>query len=222
MNSKAISAASLFALPESAMDGDAVAVLTVKKNQVLFAKGDAADRLYRIVSGQVALYNEDRAKSIELLGPDTLFGEEALFGSIRLFAAKMLTEGQIAVLDPAKIHNLQPVMQLAMQSMADRQNRLIEELSSLKSLPPLQRLARLILSMPQITAGEIKVQLPWRKNLIAEQIGVRQETLSRLLPGLQDHGAYVNGNWITITDLPALHQFGAGDPGHIRMRKAAC
>jgi hypothetical protein len=77
----------------------------------------------------------------------------------------------------------------------------------------------MILTIPQVTQDERAVRLPWRKNMMAERIGVRIETFSRLLPPLRDHGAEVDGDWVVISNYAALSSFVSGRPGEWRLRK---
>ena len=218
-NHSAVKMAPLFDLSVSELNSGAVTIQPVAKNQILFDKGQTAKRLYRVITGQVALFSPLNGKVMEILNAGTFFGEESLFGGDHLFSAKTLNVGQVAILDPAHLDDLDNLMRLALRNMSDRHRRLMEEVSSFKSMPPLQRLASLILSLPAIHDGQTEMQLPWRKNVIAERIGVRSETLSRLLPGLQEHGAQCAGSRVVITDLAALERFVAEEQNQRRWRK---
>lgn len=217
-------AESLFGFPESIMVADAMSIEMVAKNQILFKEGTPSKRFYGVLGGQVALIAQDSGNVVELLGPGSFFGEEALFGGDRLFSAKVLSCGRIAVLDPEKFlssdGSLEGLTRFALRRLAERQGRLVRETVSLKSTPPLQRLARLLLSLPDAQSGQAKVKLPWTKRVMAERIGVRPETFSRLLPGLPLHGARVEGDWIVFTDTDALRAFANGEPGQKRLRKS--
>ena len=210
----------LFGLAPADLGDQAIFVVNLNRNQVLFTKGEDSPALFRVISGQVALVGQDNNRIIELLTSGDVFGEEALFGGDRLFHAKMVRAGQIAVLDPKKTSNPHQLIQQVLQRVTERRSRLIEEMADLKSLPPLQRLARLLLTLPEVIAGQPQAQLPWYKVIMAERIGVRPETMSRLLNGLQEHGAQVDGNWVIITDLDALERLGRGDEAQPpRLRK---
>ncbi len=52
-------------------------------------------------------------------------------------------------------------------------------------------------------AGAASVRLPLEKRLIASQLGMTRETLSRALPGMADHGLRVVGDVVHIDDLSA-------------------
>ena len=211
----------LFGLPISSEGLDAIVIKAVKKNQILFNSGDVPRNLYFVITGQIALFTPDNDKVVEVLENGSYFGEEALFQRNRMFSAKALNQGRVAVLNPQKLKPLEELMRLALQSVSERQERLIADISSLKSSPPLQRLAKLIYNLPEITQGQIKFKLPWRKKVIAERIGVRHETFSRLLPGLLEHGAKIEGEWILVHDPIALGRFVSGDPNQWGMRKPA-
>jgi hypothetical protein len=57
--------------------------------ELLFNKGDAADRFYVIRQGEVALFEPSTQKKIATLGPGTSFGEQAiLVGGVRSVSAR--------------------------------------------------------------------------------------------------------------------------------------
>ncbi|MFM1879924.1 MAG: hypothetical protein RLZZ344_158 [Pseudomonadota bacterium] len=59
--------------------------------QLLFNKGDAADRFYVIRQGQVGLFEPSTQKQIATLGPGTSFGEQAiLVGGVRSVSARAI------------------------------------------------------------------------------------------------------------------------------------
>lgn len=215
----------LFGLPTQAAGDGAIAVVSAPKDHVFFTKGETADLLYAVVSGQVGLFGADGERLVEVLEPGHCFGEEALFDGERRFTAKSLSAARIATLDPAKMPEtgggLEDLTRSALKKLTERQARLADEITTLKTMPPLQRLARLIAGLPQVRDGLARIKLPWRKKIIAERIGVRTETFSRLLPGLAEYGAKVDGDWVTILDLTLLTQFVAGDPADWRLRKPA-
>ena len=215
----------LFGLSSQSAGEGAISVLAVPKDQTLFGKGEAAELLYGIVSGQVGLFTAEGDRLVEVLDAGHCFGEEALFDGTRQFTARTLVNGRIAVLDPAQISEtpgaIENLTRVALKKLTERQARLAEEITSLKTMPPLQRLARLIADLPQVKDGLAKIRLPWRKKIIADRIGVRTETFSRLLPALAEYGARIDGNWVTILDLTLLTQFVAGAPAEWRLRKPA-
>jgi CRP/FNR family transcriptional activator FtrB len=197
----------------------------VAKDQILFEEGSPADRLYEVVGGQVALVSRDSGKVVDLLGPGAVFGEEALCGGGRMFSAKVVCRGRVAMLDPGKVHaadgSLAGLTRFVLVRVVERQSRLVREISSLKSMPPLQRLARLILGLPDFTPDRASIKLPWPKRVIAERLGIRPETFSRLLPGLADHGARISGCWVEIADFRRFESFAKGEPRQWRLRKPA-
>ena len=61
--------------------------------QLLFNKGDAADRFYVIRQGEVALLEPSTQKQIATLGPGTSFGEQAiLVGGVRSVSARAVND----------------------------------------------------------------------------------------------------------------------------------
>lgn len=211
----------LFGLPISAEGLDSVVIKAVPKDQILFEQGDVSDTLYLIICGQIALFTPENDKVVEVLEPGSYFGEESLFDGKRLFSAKALKACRVTALNPQKITPLHELMRLALQSVSERQGRLIADISALKSTPPLQRLAKLIYNLPEVALGQTAIKLPWRKKIIAERIGIRHETFSRLLPGLLEHGIRIEGEWIHVENLKSLTHFVTGSPVQWGLRKPA-
>lgn len=213
------------AAPFSGMFGigadEGAAVQAVDKGQVLFEPGAPADRLYGVVSGQVALIAGD-GRVMDLLGPGAVFGEEALVGGIAMFSAKALRPGRIEMLDPARVPSLdgslERLTRFVLAQVVERQMRLVRDFAASRKVPPLQRLARLILDIPETRAGLGRARLPWPKRVIAEWIGVRPETFSRMLPGLLDHGARIEGCWVEIADYDRFLSFAGGASGQWHTR----
>ncbi len=211
----------LFGISPDGIESDAIAIHTVKRNQLLFEKGENSKGVFTIISGQAILTVPETGKIVEILDSGAFFGEEALFQVGRIFMARVTIGGKFAVLDPDKVTAKDELIKKAMFHLYERQERLVEDISCLKSMPPLQRLAKLILTIPQVSKGESKVKLPWRKHMMAERIGVRTETFSRLIPSLRDHGAEMDGEWLVIFNLSALHHFVTNRPDQWRLRKSS-
>ena len=81
-----------------------------------------------------------------------------------------------------------------------------DEIEALSLSDSQQRVAHYLLSLvPQDQAGPVSVRLPARKNVIAAQLGLMPETLSRMLRAFSERGLLeVHATAITISDLKGL------------------
>lgn len=190
-------------------------VRTYTDDHLLFTAGDPADRFFAIVTGAVRLFalSEDGNETIiDLLTAGCSFAEAAIFGSGRYpVHAEAMAGARIVSLQAATLMRLlrnDPHLALTMLASLHRwQLRLMAELRQLKDLAPAQRLAWYILELVDQAEGATTVHLPYRKGVIAGQIGITPESLSRALGRLGRLGVESSGEIIRVGDIDALRQF---------------
>lgn len=200
--------ASLLKLPADLLRRS-VAVIRCPDDRDLFTCGEVADRVFVLLRGQVILtassYGGGDDEIIDIVNPTNCFGEEALLGGLRLVGARALAGSRAVAVDAAIMPGDN---RLILDHLYRRQRWMIEEIAALKSVPPAQRLARLILSMVDLEEGAACVRLPALKKVIARKIGVDPCTLSsRLLPKLKAVGVSILGELVEILDVAELRAF---------------
>ncbi|AFM34697.1 Crp/Fnr family transcriptional regulator [Stutzerimonas kunmingensis] len=182
----------------------------------LFHQGDAAEHFHVLINGQVKLHRvtcDGQEKVIEVVRPGEAFAEALLFNKQPEHPLSATTLKESLVLNVQNAHYLrlletQP--QLCMQllsSLSDRLNQRLHQIDSLTSSNVCQRVVRYLFQELQAArSGVIDLDLP--KRLIASQLGIQPETLSRILHRLTDAGLIaVQRRRIEILDQRSLSAY---------------
>jgi CRP-like cAMP-binding protein len=184
------------------------------RSSVLFSAGDVADCFFIVLEGAVKLFalaQDGRESIVEIFGPGTSFAEAAMLsvGKFPLHAEVIEDATVIRVGRRAFLHTLNSDHDLAYRMLAALirwSRRLAGEISDLKELSPWQRVAEFLLSQTMATEGEAMVCLPFNKEVLASRVGIRRESLSRVLARLRVLGVQTNGTNIHIADVGLLRR----------------
>lgn len=90
------------------------------------------------------------------------------------------------------------------QDEKDKIAALVSEIESLKAQNADQRLANFILSLCPPGEEQCRFRLPYDKRLIAAQLGVKQETLSRAFAKLREHGVRTETRDVLVESVSRL------------------
>lgn len=186
--------------------------------QLLFGQGDPVGAFYWVGDGLIRLFRsspQGDEKVIELVGPGRFFAEAALFmgGRFPVNAAAQINSRLIAI-DGASFkawlaQDASRCFRL-LAGMSARLHKLVNEIDSLTLMKGTDRLLQYLLDHSEPDAGgQTVVILEAPKQVIASRIGVKPETLSRLLHKLSDLGYIeVKDNRIVIKDEEKLREGG--------------
>lgn len=182
---------------------------------VLFSQGDAADRFFVQLQGQTELFvmtPDGRKSVIDILGPGETFAEEAIFDTgVFPVSAKVVNDARILVVEAQPfLDQLSEEFDLVLAMLGGMSRHLrilLHQISELKLKSTAQRLGGFLLSLTESKAGEIVVELPYDKRLLANRLGMKPESLSRALAKLQEIGVSDTGGELTISDVGSLRAF---------------
>lgn len=194
-----------------------------RRNEIICTRGELLPGLIAVAYGmlKLALRRADgEEKVVRFLGAGESFGEASvLLARPSLVDAVTLEDTQLVVapapmlrrmleLDRRFAHNL-------VDALARRSLDLLAELEASVQQCGVQRLACLLESLaePGRQTGSWIARLPATKTAVAARLGVKKETLSRMLRGLAERGLIaVSGRDVAILDRPGLARL-AGAPG---------
>ena len=165
----------------------------LKRGDVVCRRGDPLDCFHAVAYGQVKLVlraGNGEERVLRIVGAGDTFGEAlVLRPRPNPLDAVALSETLVIEL-PAR-----PVIALLERDahfargmfsrLAQRMHELVAEIESSTLLSARQRIASYLVGL---AGGAGRVRLPVTKTLIASQLGVTKETLSRLLREFSDHG----------------------------------
>lgn len=184
---------------------------------ILFHQGDPADRFFLLLDGRVGLYLdrvEEMACLARIVRPGETFAEACICGQgIYPITAKVLRQSSVVAIPRTNLLSLmeqRPHFLLKMLSeMSFRLRGLVRQITDLKMKTTAQRLAAYLLTLVDREAGPADIHLPYEKKLLAHELGMQPETLSRALMKLQCLGVHYkkSGNILHIADVAALQQF---------------
>jgi len=212
---------SLFAkLEEGLLDSlvDACVTKRLDKGETLFYEGSPAQGFYIVQSGTICLSRispEGKEQVISLFRPYQCFAEATLT-SLETYPANAVAVEPTQVILVRKDRfreriKAQPDLALNMLgSMSLHLKHLVQMIDDLKFKQIECRLANWLVrnANPETADKQLLVELPMSKKLLASQLGVTSETLSRAFARFRNENILdVDGRHITIKDPKALNQY---------------
>lgn len=189
------------------------------KGEMLFQKGDPSRGFYVVVYGQMKLAfpsPQGNEKVVEILGPQQSFGEAVMFMDrpYPVFAESLsdcllLHIARNAVFDLLEKDPSFSRRMLAGLSM--RLHSLIRDVESYSLRSSTQRVIGFLLQRADADAeakGEVEIELPTSKQIIASRLNLTPETLSRIFHDLSAARLIsVHGKNVTVHDLKRLREY---------------
>jgi CRP/FNR family transcriptional regulator len=199
----------------------ACSIRGLAKGEYLFREGAPAEGFYVVQSGVINVHRltpDGREQVICLFRADESLAEATLVTVDTYPANAVATENsQVIVVRRREFRDLifqKPELALRMlSSMSLHLKHLVQLLQDLKGRQIEARLAEWILRhSPAALAGcPAVLELPVSKKVLAGQLGVTSETLSRTLAKFRDEGTIVvNGKRITVRDAGRLRAWSDG------------
>lgn len=179
---------------------------------VIFRQGDAIVSIVVIVQGFVKLLRVASSGDETLIGVlsngDSINDAPISADEAHRISAEAVGPTTVLKLPAGRFTRLvRESPSLAEAVMRDAKQRiaaLIGEIESLKAQNADQRLARFILSLCPQGAEQCRFRLPYDKRLVAAQLGVTQETLSRAFAKLRDLGVRTEAREVIVESVARL------------------
>jgi CRP/FNR family transcriptional activator FtrB len=190
-------------------------VVVVEHETQLYQAGEPVQVFYVVLDGHVELSveTEGRRSVVEVARKGTVLGDAALFGDGRfLMSARVLSSATLLAIPAAsfrtKLEARFDILTHMLSTMSFRLRMLVRQISELKLKTTAQRLGSFLLSMVEQEAGRAVVKFPYDKKLVADELGMKPESLSRALAKLAKVGIESRpDNTVAIADVGALRAF---------------
>ena|GEM_PF-559424 len=188
-----------------------------KKGKVIYIEEDPAKYFFIIISGWIKLFHttvEGDEVIADMLTVGHIVGENAIFEKDRhTSSAMVVSDVQLVSLPAALLKEqirLNPTLALNMLSSMSRHHRRHYDeiaLNVMQSAP--QRIGRFLLKLcPEGEKGDVVLQLPFDKALIASMLGMDGATFSRALNILRlKTNIRVSGTRVEINSVERLAHF---------------
>jgi CRP-like cAMP-binding protein len=191
--------------------------ITAKRGETVFSKGDPAEDLHVVVSGQVKLFlslANKTEKVVAHVGHGESFGIASLWLDLPHAAnALAQSDSHLLLLDRnTLISQTRQDPMLAECLMTDLSQRVMDLMRDMESCTPRSSLQRvscyLLQHRPEPTLGSYDVLLSTSKRDVAAKLNLSQETLSRMFQLLSKEGAIeVQGRMIRVLNSQKLIDF---------------
>lgn len=192
----------------------AMSVASLPNRKSIFREGDHADAFYCVLNGYVRLYrlNRDgREADIRICAPGDTFAECQLYGGAKYrYHAQTAEAVTLARFDIQAVRDLaeqeKDVAKAVMISLSNHLQSTMDCIANDRLHTAPQRVANYILTRCPVDGGPAAIRLPFQKSLLAGQLGLAPEALSRAFSTLRKTGVTVRGRVIQIGDVGALRE----------------
>lgn len=195
-------------------------VHSLSAGAVLFEQGVVPNFQIIVISGSVQLFGrsiDEREVLIEVVRPPEFVIPAAVMSAAPYLMQARVPEPSRFVLIQADIFRAAVLAdphlaQEVIASLAHQFRRMVRQIKSLKLRSSTQRAGCYILALAQRQGTQDHVVLPYEKNLIASELGMKRESFSRALSSLERSGIKVDGQTIAILDADRLRAECMPDP----------
>ena len=199
----------------------AARVMRVLKRDIVYRKGDVCDGFYLVSYGRIRLSlfsSQGLEKPIQIAGMGNSFGDATMLQELAHYTTGIAVEDSGLVFVPKDVVTelLQSDGRLAMRMLANLAYRLhlmVDDIDDFLLQPPAARLATYLLRLiPPRSIETRNVQLFLHKHLMAAQLNLKPETLSRYFRQFCSQGLIeLDGSRITIFSVDRLCQYGSSE-----------
>ncbi len=208
-------------LPERELQSlvDETCCLKLNQDEILFIQGDPAEHFYWLASGMLKLYRiapSGDEKVIEIIQPGQTFAEAIMFMDQQQarfpVSAQMIAKGEVWRFNNRQFLDLlgQSVDSCfrMMANMSQRLHQHIKEIDRLTLQTASERVINYLLQeLTKLGDDHHDLKLNISKQMLAAQLSIKPETLSRTLGRLSREGLICSqGSTIKVIDTKALRK----------------
>ena len=198
--------------------------VVLQRHELIMRQDDPATAFFIVIDGCLKLFRNNLAGDetvIEIMMKGDSFAESIAFTGHRYLAsAEAVSKARVARI-PAdhlvRCIRASPDIALAMiASVSQRMHQLVQQIEQLKAQSGVQRVAEFLASLSLTEQGRCALALPYDKVLIAGQLGLTPESLSRAFAKLRTIGVMVGASHVEVKDVAKLRQLANDDRGAVR------
>lgn len=189
----------------------------LESRQVIYARGDVCDGFYVVVYGRVKLSlisPRGTEKPLEIIEPGGCFGEVTMFlERTHLLTAVTLDDSLLTYVPRSALTRMiESDSRFALRLLASLSMRVghaVDDIEAFSLQPPAARLVTYLLRLlPPDAPTPARIELTIRKNLVAAQLNLAPETLSRYFRELKERGLIsLEGREVLVHDIERLSEF---------------
>jgi CRP-like cAMP-binding protein len=193
--------------------------------ETIFRQGDRALHVVFVLDGYVKLSRTAPCGDETLINicaaGQSLYEALTPGGDAYRVGAEAVGSASVMKLSATRFRHLlresAPLANAVIEEAERKVSALMGEIESLKGLNAEQRLARFILSLCPQGEESCSLRLPYDKRVIAAQLGVKQETLSRAFAKLRDIGVRTETRDVLVESVSRLTLECCGGDKHLHL-----
>jgi len=177
---------------------------------ILFTERTRAKFLYTLLQGSVELFSErhDRRSTIAIIRSIRPILLTSIFDNINPLSACTLERSELLSVPLKVVHELidsdVSFARAITYELAQDLSKTIEDFKNDRLRTSIERLAAWVLRSDEDTGGTGRFVIPYGKRVLASQLGMTAENLSRGFASLAAHGVAVHGRQVSVSDRTAL------------------
>jgi CRP/FNR family transcriptional activator FtrB len=186
---------------------------------VLLHEGERPDFLHVLVEGTVEFFSTHSAREATLsvlIPPAAFILAAVIVDDVYLKSARTLSPSTVLLIPAEAVRDVfvqdSAFARATVVELACRYRTLVKDLKNQRLRTGLHRLANWIVAQDDLNGRSGCIRLPFEKRVLASQLGMRPENLSRAFADLGEVGVEVQGPEVRIANRDRLVAFCRPDP----------
>lgn len=185
----------------------------------LITEGDPADFLYVVIEGSVELFakSNGREATMSIVRPvGTFILAAVLKDAVYLMSARTREKSRVLLIPSENVRTIfredAGFARAIVVELANAYRSVVKEYKDLKLRSAVERLANRLLRFHEDQGSNGSLELPDDKRILASQLGMTPENLSRAFNTLKPYGVEVDGATVRLNDLSGLRTLAKPNP----------